>query len=96
MAVATRLKTRKSEEITLRADEARKRLIDRAAAVLGMDRTQFMLDAATREARTVILDRRLFELEDSALQRFIDVLDAPRKNNPRLRRLMTRRAPWER
>jgi uncharacterized protein (DUF1778 family) len=96
MAVATRPRTRKTTVISLRADEANKRLIDRAAAVLGEDRTEFMLDAATREARTVILDRCLFELDDSSFQRFMDVLDAPPKNNPRLRRLMTRRPLWER
>ena len=82
--------------INLRTDEARRDLIDRAAAALGKGRTEFMLEAATREAEAVLLDRRLFQLDDKAYRRFIAALDAPPKDNPRLRKLMARRAPWER
>jgi uncharacterized protein (DUF1778 family) len=82
--------------INLRTDEARRELIDRAAAALGKDRTEFMLDAATREAQSVLLDRRLFDLDESAFRRFAEALDAPPADNPRLRKLLTTRAPWER
>jgi uncharacterized protein (DUF1778 family) len=36
-----------------------------------------MLDAATREATTVLLDRRLFQLDALAFKRFAAMLDAP-------------------
>src|SRR5262245_907393 len=40
--------------INLRADEPRRALIDRAAEAVGKNRSEFMLDAATREATAVL------------------------------------------
>lgn len=82
--------------INLRTDEARRALIDRAAEALGKDRTEFMLDAATREAQTVLLERRFFQLGEVDFRRFTEALDAPPAANPRLRKLLRKRAPWER
>ena len=64
-AKATRTRT-----INLRASEASRALIDRAAEALGKDRTEFMLEAATRDAQSVLLDRRFFQLDEAAFQRF--------------------------
>ena len=50
-AITTRTRT-----INLRIGDERRALIDRAAEATGKDRTEFMLDAATREATTVLLD----------------------------------------
>ena len=88
--------TARTRVINLRTDEARRALIDRAAEALGKDRTEFMLDAATREAQSVLLDRRLFHLDEAAFRRFAKALDAPPAANPRLRKLLAKRAPWER
>ena len=82
--------------INLRTDEARRDLIDRAAQVLGKDRTEFMLDAATREAQLVLLDRRFFQLDETAFRQFTEALDASPADNPRLRKLFAKRSPWER
>jgi uncharacterized protein (DUF1778 family) len=90
-ATATRTRV-----INLRTDEARRALIDRAARALGKDRTEFMLDAATREAQAVLLDRSFFQLDQGAYRRFVAALDAPPAQNPRLRKLLSKRAPWER
>jgi uncharacterized protein (DUF1778 family) len=90
-ATATRTRV-----INLRTDETRRALIDRAAEALGKDRTEFMLDAATREAQTVLLDRQFFQLDEAAFRRFSKALDAPPADNPRLRQLLAKRAPWER
>jgi uncharacterized protein (DUF1778 family) len=46
--------------ITLRPDTAARALIDRAAEQLGKNRSEFMMEAARREATTVLLDQRLF------------------------------------
>jgi uncharacterized protein (DUF1778 family) len=92
MAVtATRTKV-----INLRTDEARRKLIDRAAEAVGKDRTEFMLDAATREAQAVLLDRCFFQLDDGAFRRFTAALEAQPVDNPRLRTLLSRPTPWER
>ncbi|MEX2649697.1 MAG: DUF1778 domain-containing protein [Alphaproteobacteria bacterium] len=77
--------------INLRADRHRRALIDRAAAALGKSRSEFMLDAACREAEAVLLDRRVFELDGSAFGRFVAALDAPPADNPALRRLLAAR-----
>ena len=82
--------------INLRTDATSRDLIDRAAEALGKNRSEFMLAAARREATAVLLDRRLFQLDDSAYRRFTAALDAPPAENPRLRRLLRTRAPWER
>ena len=90
-AAATRTTT-----INLRADHPRRALIDRAAEAVGKNRSEFMLDAATREATMVLLDRRFFPLDARAFKRFAAALDAPPADNPRLRRLLAKNAPWER
>jgi uncharacterized protein (DUF1778 family) len=82
--------------INLRADERRRALIDKAATVLGKNRSEFMLEAACREAAAVLLDQRFFGLDEARFQRFSDALDKPASSNPRLARLLARKAPWER
>jgi uncharacterized protein (DUF1778 family) len=87
---------RRSRIINLRTDEPRRALIDRAAEAVGKNRSEFMLDAATREATMVLLDRHYFQLDARAFKRLNDALDAPPSDNPRLRKLLTTKAPWER
>lgn len=82
--------------INLRTDATSRDLIDRAAEALGKNRSEFMLEAARREATEVLLDRRLFLFDDKTFRRFAAALDAPPTENPRLRRLLRTRAPWER
>ena len=89
-ATATRTRV-----INLRTDETRRALIDRAAEALGKDRTEFMLDAATREAQSVLFDRQFFQLDEAAFRRFSEALDAPPSDNPRLRQLLAKRSAWE-
>ncbi len=81
--------------INLRADEKRRSLIDRAAERVGKNRSEFMLDAACREATAVLLDQRLFLLDQQSYKRFTAALDKPPAENPRLRRLLLTRAAWE-
>lgn len=81
--------------INLRADTATRTLIDRAAEQVGKNRSEFMLEAARREATSVLLDQRLFLLDDKAYARFLAALDQPPTENRRLRRLLTTKAPWE-
>jgi uncharacterized protein (DUF1778 family) len=82
--------------VTLRADEQRRGLIDRAAKAVDQNRSDFILDVATREATTVLLDRCLFRLNMPAFTRFAAALDAPPSDSPRLRRLLAKKAAWER
>lgn len=88
-------RTRRGVTINLRADAKQCALIDRAAAVLGKNRSKFMLETACREAEGVLLDQRLFLLDDQAYKSFVARLDRPPAENPRLRRLLRSQAPWE-
>ncbi len=92
----TRDPTTREETINLRATQRQKALIDRAAQTLGRSRSDFMLDTACREAETVLLDRRYFALSEEAFRRFAAKLDKPPASNPRLRRLLLTKAPWDR
>jgi len=84
------------ETINLRATLRQKTLIDRAAVTLGRSRSDFMLETSCREAEVVLLDRRYFELSDDTFRRFTAMLDKPPASNPRLRRLLRTKAPWDR
>lgn len=82
--------------INLRADKGKRALIDRAAQAVGKNRSEFMLEAACREADRVLLDRTFFHLDAKAYKQFVTALDAPPVSNPRLRRLLGSKAPWDR
>jgi len=85
----------RAENINLRVSRSQKALIDRAAEAQGRNRSDFMLDAACREAESVLLDRRYFHLDDEQFRRFMEILDAPPRSNPGLARLLRTKAPWE-
>ena len=81
--------------INIRARARQRNLIDKAAAVLNKNRSDFMLEAACREAENVLLDQRLFLVDDKAWKAFETLIDAPVKDNPALLKLLNDKAPWE-
>jgi uncharacterized protein (DUF1778 family) len=94
-SVVVEAKGLRAENINLRVTRSQKALIDRAAEAQGRNRSDFMLEAACREAESVLLDRRYFNLGEEEFERFTAMLDAPPEDNPRLARLLGTRAPWE-
>ena len=87
--------TARNATVNLRLQASARELIDRAAAAMGKSRTEFMVEAARREAEAVLLDRCFFGLGDKAFATFSAALDQPPADNPRLRRLLRTAAPWE-
>ncbi len=85
----------RGQNINLRVSRSQKALIDRAAGALGRSRSDFMLEAACRAAESTLLDQRYFHLDDAEFHRFTALLDRPPADNPRLRRLLHTKAPWE-
>ena len=71
-------------------------LIDDAAVIMGKSRTEFVLESARRHAIDVLLDQRLFLLDDDQHGAFMRALDDPPAPSARLKQLMMQRAPWER
>lgn len=84
-----------SKVINFRAPTDKQELIDRAVEISGVNRTEFILDAACDRAREVLADQTQFTLGAEQLRRFNAVLDAPLEDNPALRRLLSTPAPWE-
>ena len=82
--------------ISLRASSTQRSLIDRAAAATGKTRSEFMLDAACREAEAALLDRRIFVLDDADFAAFEARLNESPSDESGLRRLLTTPSPWER
>lgn len=81
--------------INIRAQLAQRQLIDKAAAMLNKNRSDFMLEVACREAESVLLDRRLFLVDDAAYQMFEALLNTPPQDNSNIRDLLTTKTPWE-
>ena len=85
----------KRQSLNLRIKPEERGLIDRAAKMLGKNRTDFMLDAARRAAEEALLDRTILTVSLKAYAEFLARLDAPPQPNERLRRTMRTSAPWE-
>ena len=49
---------------------------------------------ACQAAENVILDRRMFNLNDEQYAEFIDMLDAPVTANPAMEKLLARKPQW--
>ena len=81
--------------INIRVKPEERDLIDQAAAAQGKSRTDFMLEASRRAAEEALLDRTLLRVGAATYARFIELLDAPPRPNPRLRRLMHSKPPWD-
>jgi uncharacterized protein (DUF1778 family) len=80
--------------INLRALPEQRDLIDRAASLLGKNRSDFMLEAACERAQEVMLDQVFFSMDADKFKQFNAMLDAPPSHNPGLERLMAVAAPW--
>jgi uncharacterized protein (DUF1778 family) len=91
VAVTPQDEAQRRSLINLRVTPRDKDLIDRAAASVGKNRSEFMMDASREAAEDALLDRQAFRLD--AVQ--FAALDAPPAPNDRLRRLIASPAPWD-
>ncbi len=85
----------KTAPINMRVEPSQHTLLTKAAAVLHMDRSAFILSVACREAENVLLDQRLFYLNDDDFDAFQAMLDAPMPDNAKLKALLSEPSPWE-
>lgn len=84
-----------SVSINIRARIRQRDLIDLAAERLGRSRSDFMLEAACREAENVLLDQTSFAVDAGTFAKCQALLDRPLPPTDRLRRLLKAKAPWE-
>jgi uncharacterized protein (DUF1778 family) len=85
----------KSERVDLRMTPAAKRTLQRAAAIANKTVSEFLLDSSLSAAFDTLADRRVFQLDEKQWRAFMTALDRPPKDNPRLRKLLATKAPWE-
>lgn len=82
----------KQKVVNLRIDEVRRNLIDEAAKLRGKSRTEFMVDAAYKEAEATILDQKIFILDEADCE-YLSRTD--HKPDPKLVELFKSKSPWE-
>jgi len=83
------------QQLNIRVDVQTRDLIDAAVDVLKVDRTSFILDAASKRAQEVIMDQQVFHLSDEAFDRFEQALNAkPLSENKCLQTLLNRKTRW--
>ena len=81
--------------INIRALEGQRALIDKAASSLNKTRSDFMLEAACQAAENILLDQRLFLVDDETFSAFQTQLDAPVSDNKKLHYLLNQKSPWD-
>jgi len=89
MRTATR-----SARLGLRVTPQQEVVLRRAAEVSNRSITDFILDSAYQAAEQTLLDQRLFLVNSSQSQALLSMLDRPEQDNPGLKDLFSRRAPW--
>ena len=87
--------TQEPVTISIRAKAGQRDLIDQAADRLGRSRSDFMLEAACRQAEDVLLAQTYFALDAKSFAAFQAMLDQPPEPTDRLRRTLKARAPWD-
>ncbi len=61
-----------------------------------MTKAHEQMNLRASQKQKELLDRRYFALSEDAFKRFTAMLDNSPESNPKLRRLLQKRAPWER
>ena len=83
-------------QVNFRMTDARLALIDRAAAIRGVTRTEFVLRSSEAAAIETLNERPVIALDDEAYDAFVAALDAPVQPNDRVEERFARRPLWER
>lgn len=88
-------RTTDSVSINLRIKKKQRDLIDRVAGSQGRSRSDFMVDAAYREAQNALLDQALITVDEASWEKYQALLEEPLPPTDKLRRLLKTRLPWE-
>jgi uncharacterized protein (DUF1778 family) len=81
--------------INLIVSSEQRDLIDRAAALLGKNRSDFILEVACERVRAILQNQIYFDLSSDKLLEFNAILDAHPLSNPGLERLMKVQTSWK-
>lgn len=81
--------------LSMRLPDSDLAVIDRAAAIRGSSRTDFVRQAAVREAEDVILTQTFIRMSEDGFAAFKAAVEAPGEPVPALVELFSRKPPWE-
>jgi len=79
----------------MRLPEADVAIIDRAAAMRGRSRTDFVRDAAVRAAEEVVMENLPIRMSPEGFAEFMRIVSEPAKPIPEMVERLSRIAPWE-
>jgi len=92
---ASARKPTRDKQINIRATDEERAVIDYAASLVNKNRTDFIIEKAVHEAQNIILDQRVFVLDDISYQAFIEQLELPVQNIEGRQRLMDAKPEWK-
>lgn len=78
----------KNQRLNLRATESQVALIRSGAELRGLSLSEFILQSAHHEAQQALLERREFSIPAADMRAFLEALEQPVQDKPRLRRLL--------
>ncbi len=83
-------------QVNFRMSSERLAYIDRAAAIRGVSRTEFVLRSSEAAAIEILNERPVITLDDAAWDDFVAALDAPVELDPSIKERFARRPQWDR
>ena len=83
-------------QVNFRMSSERLAFIDRAAAIRGVTRTEFVLRSSEAAAIETLNERPVIALDDETWDDFIAALDAPVEPDPVVKARYARRPQWDR
>jgi uncharacterized protein (DUF1778 family) len=86
---------RRDHPLSMRLPEDDIAIIDRAAALRGRSRTDFVRDAAVRAAEDVLMDTMPIRMTHDGFKSFLEALSGPAAPVPEMVEVLQRVAPWE-
>ena len=84
----------KRERFNIRTTSEEKALVERAASLVRMTTSQFVLQAAVRSAEEVVADQTRFVLSPEKWDAFVEALDRPAREIPELKRASSKTSPF--
>ena len=91
----SRLVRRKAYPLSMRLPDADVAMIDRAAALRGRSRTEFVREAAVRAAEAALLEDGPARMSEKGFAVFMAAISAPAEAAPEMVAALKRAAPWD-
>ncbi len=83
-------------QVNFRTSSERLAVIDRAAEIRGLTRTEFVLRSSEAAAIDILNERPVIALDDEAWDDFVAALNAPVEIDPAVKARYARKPQWER